>query len=110
MDLKKIIAHWLTVSNNFDTEEYIKIYDADAVLNDTTVSETYYGHKGIRNYFEEFFIGYNTKTTIVDITFKNANEVYINAVFDGNSFSKLKGVFELTFLEDKIVKAKCYLN
>ncbi|TRW27568.1 nuclear transport factor 2 family protein [Flavobacterium zepuense] len=110
MDIKKIIEHWFKASNAFDTEEYFKIYDADAVLEDTTIGETYHGHHGIRNYFEEFFIGYNTKTEIIDITFMNDKEVYINAIFDGNSFSKLKGVFELTFSNAKIIKVKCYLK
>jgi len=109
MDINKFLQEWLTSSNNYDTENYITFYDKEAILEDVTLGETFNGHDGIIRYFKIHFIGYGTQTAIRSINTIDSSHVKIDAVFDGDSFQGLEGVFDLNFENGKIKMAKCYL-
>lgn len=110
MDIQKFIEDWLTASNSFKIENYIEFYDNEAILEDSTLGETFTGRSGITHYFESYFIGYGTKTTIQKVQINDNSNVHIDALFDGESFKGLNGVFELNFENGKIKRAKCYLR
>jgi hypothetical protein len=109
MDIQRFLQEWLMASNNYDTENYITFYDKEAVLEDVTLGETFSGHNGIIRYFKIHFIGYGTQTAIRSINTIDSSHVKIDAVFDGDSFQGLEGVFDLNFENGKIKMAKCYL-
>ena len=110
MDIEKRVCHWLAISNQFDTDAYLQTYHKDAILEDLTIGEFFKGHRGIKKYFEEHFIGYKTQTRILKLTIVSNNKIHIDAQFNGSSFRDLNGVFELTFEKDKIKSVKAYLT
>ncbi|RNL90136.1 nuclear transport factor 2 family protein [Sinomicrobium pectinilyticum] len=109
MDIEKFIANWLKVSNDFDTEQYLGMYHKNAVLDDPSVGRKFMGHQGIKNYFESYFIGYNTKTRLTDLTVKG-DKAHLEVEFTGNfPEGKIKGIFDFAFKEDKISEARADL-
>ena len=110
MDIKKFVLDWLAASNAYDTASYLKMWSKDAILNDPSVGRVFKGHTGIRQYFEDYFIGYKTKTRLIRLTIINDNTTHLDVEFTGEfSEGKIGGVFELTFKEGKISVAKADL-
>ncbi|RYG02985.1 MAG: nuclear transport factor 2 family protein, partial [Chitinophagaceae bacterium] len=77
MNIKEFIEALIATANRFDTEDYLANWEADAVLDDPSVGEIFKGHKGIRRYFKDYFIGYKTQTRLLQIKPLGENEVYI---------------------------------
>lgn len=106
--IESLLQLWLEASNKFDTKAYLKFYDKGAVLEDSSVGEVYNGHSGIQEYFNDYFIGYNTQTRIIQLSIAG-QKAHIDAEFTGNTFKNIKGVFDITFAGDKIKFVKAYL-
>jgi hypothetical protein len=103
MNIKKFISEWISASNSFDTEKYLTFYTADAVLNDPSVGRKFEGVKGIREYFENYFIGYKTYTTMTGLLVKDETHALLEVEFSGNfPEGKIGGNFEFTFQDGKI--------
>ncbi len=91
------------------TQKYLSKYLEDAVLNDPSVGKKFIGHQGIREYFTSYFIGYKTKTKLVDLEV-NGNKAHMEVEFKGEfPEGKLGGVFDFTFKDGKIAKVKADL-
>lgn len=110
MDIKNIIETWIVVSNSYDTEKYLDFCLTEAVLNDPSVGRKFNGHNGIRNYFESYFIGYQTQTKIVKLDIKDENHARLEVEFTGNfPEGVIGGMFDFTFENDKIAFIKADL-
>ena len=110
MDIKKFVNEWIAMSNAYDIESYLNTYHSDAVLDDPTAGSEFKGHAGIRAYFEEYFIGYQTQTYLKNIKIISENEVHLDLEFTGTfSNQRLKGTFDLVFKAEKIISAKAEL-
>ena len=109
MDIKEFIDHWLEASNDFDADRYVSLYKQDAVLDDPSVGRKFIGHEGIRNYFESYFIGYNTQTRLKELII-NGNTAHLEVEFTGN-FPEgiIGGIFDFEFKDGKIRNAKADL-
>lgn len=104
------IKNWLVVSNNYDTKSYLDKWHKEAVLNDLSVGQVFKGHSGIQKYFENYFIGYKTQTRLVKLDITGNNEAYIEVEFTGEfPGNKIGGIFDFTFKNGKIAKAKADL-
>lgn len=102
MDIKTFIANWIAAGNSYDIDKYLDCYLPDAVLDDPSVGRKFKGHKGIREYFTSYFIGYNTQTKLVKLKLKG-NEASLEVEFTGDfPGHKLGGRFDLQFKEGKI--------
>lgn len=110
MDIKAFIKDWLVVSNTYDTKNYLEKWHEDAVLDDPSVGQVFQGHSGIKKYFESYFIGYKTQTQLVKLDIIGDNEAHIEVEFTGEfPEGKIGGMFDFTFKEGKIEKAKADL-
>lgn len=102
MEIKTFIESWIATGNTYDTEKYLGFYLEDAVLDDPSVGRKFSGHDGIRNYFESYFIGYNTQTKLVHLK-EIGNKAHVEVAFTGDfSEGKLGGTFDIVFKEGKI--------
>ena len=109
MDIKEFLTDWLKQSNSYNTEKYLEKYHEDAVLDDPSVGRKFVGHKGIKEYFVSYFIGYKTKTRLVDLEV-NGNKAHMEVEFKGEfPEGTLGGVFDFTFKDGKIAKVKADL-
>jgi hypothetical protein len=110
MDLKLFIADLLALSNAYQTEKYLEKWHSNAVLEDPSVGQTFKGHSGIKTYFETYFIGYKTQTRLIKLNIIADNEAHIEVEFTGEfPGNKIGGIFDFTFKNGKIIKAKADL-
>lgn len=110
MDIKTFIEDWLAVSNAYDTKGYLEKWHEKAVLDDPSVGQVFKGHPGIKKYFESYFIGYKTQTRLVRLDIISGNEAHIEVEFTGEfPEGRVGGIFDLTFKDGKIAKAKADL-
>jgi ketosteroid isomerase-like protein len=109
MDIKEFIADWISVSNAYQTEKYLDKYETDAVLDDPSLGRMFIGHKGIRDYFTSYFIGYNTQTELVKLEV-NDSQAHLEVEFTGTfPEGKIGGTFNFIFKNGKIAAAKADL-
>lgn len=110
MDIKSFIKELLVVSNAYDTQNYLGMWAKEAVLDDPSVGQVFKGHSGIKKYFESYFIGYKTQTRLVKLDIIADNEAHLEVEFTGEfPGNKIGGMFEFTFEDGKIAKAKADL-
>lgn len=110
MDIEKFIEEWISVSNSYDSEKYLEFYNENAVLDDPSVGRKFSGKSGIKEYFENYFIGYKTQTKKVDLIIKDDNQAHLEVEFTGDfPEGKLGGTFDFTFKEGKISSASADL-
>jgi len=110
MDIHKFISGWLIAGNAFDTKTYLEFYHPDAILDDPSVGRKFIGHEGIKDYFESYFIGYNTNTELVNLNIKEKENIRLEVEFTGDfSEGKLGGIFDLKVKDNKIIFVKADL-
>jgi len=103
MDIEKIIEDWIATGNSYNTEKYLDFYAENTVLDDPSVGRKFNGKKGVKEYFESYFIGYKTQTKRVNLVIKDENHAHLEVEFTGNfPEGKIGGTFDLTFEEGKI--------
>ena len=108
-EVNDFIASWIDAGNRFDTRKYLNFFLPDAVLDDPSVGKEFKGHKGIKNYFDSYFIGYNTQTRLVKLTIHGDRaqlEVHFTGSFPGG---EIGGTFDISFKNDKIAFLKADL-
>lgn len=110
MNIQPFINDWIAASNGLDTKKYLEFYLPDAVLDDPSVGRKFNGHKGITEYFESYFIGYNTHAEPVDLTTTDDGNTHLEVLFTGNfPEGKIGGTFEFKFKNGKIAFVKAGL-
>lgn len=101
--METLIKEWIEAANAFDTDAFLAKFHEDAVLDDPSVGSRFYGHKGIRNYFVDYFIGYNTHTRIVKYLERGENTAHLEVWFKGDfPGNEIGGTFDFTFRDGKI--------
>lgn len=104
-DRADVIARWVAAANSHDPEAFLSFFDENATLDDPSVGEQFDGHDGIREYFTRYFIGYNTATALISATDEeNLSHVVVDFVGDFPG-GRTGGIFDLTFLGEKITFA-----
>ena len=110
MNIKNFITEWIAASNAFHTEKYLDFYLPDAVLDDPSVGRKFNAHKGIKEYFDNYFIGYHTHTEQVSVIIKDQHNVHLEVIFTGDfPEGKIGGTFDFSFQNGKIAFAKANL-
>jgi ketosteroid isomerase-like protein len=101
MNIKAFLSDWIALSNSYDTEAYLDKYLHNAELDDPSVGRKFVGHSGIREYYTSYFIGYNTQTTMLNLTSKD-NTAYLEVAFTGTfPEGRIKGIFDFKFKDGK---------
>ena len=110
MNTQDLISDWIKSSNAFETKKYLSFYLPDAILDDPSVGRKFIGHAEIEEYFNSYFIGYNTHTEIVKMDISDEHQVYLEVNFTSNfPEGDIVGTFDLTFKDGKISYLKADL-
>jgi ketosteroid isomerase-like protein len=56
---------FIATANSHDVEQVLAVFTPDAVIDAPSTGHYFYGHAGIRNYIEQYFIGYHTVTRLI---------------------------------------------
>lgn len=110
MEIKTFIQDWLKAGNAYDKVAYLNMYHKTAVLDDPSVGKKFKGHAGIGQYFDDYFIGYKTKTRLLKLDIMAENAAHIEVEFTGEfPEGKIKGTFDFIFKGSKIASVKAAL-
>jgi len=103
MQIEKFIEEWISVGNSYNTEKYLEFYLPNSVLDDLSVGRKFTGKDGIKEYFESYFIGYQTQTRKIDLSIKGDDHAHLEVEFTGEfPEGKVRGIFDFTFESGKI--------
>ncbi|QYI96238.1 nuclear transport factor 2 family protein [Curtobacterium flaccumfaciens pv. flaccumfaciens] len=95
------INKWIAATNTHDTAVYLDFFSSDGVLDDPSVGHIYNGPSEIADYFESYFIGYNTQTRLVSIE-PHAGYLHVTVDFTGDfPGGQTGGIFDITLDEDQ---------
>lgn len=72
------------------------------MLDNPSVGQVFKGHSGIREYFEDYFIGYKTQTRLIKLDILSDSEAHIEVEFTGE-FPETKSE-EFLILFSKMVR------
>ncbi len=104
LNIENNIKDWIEASNAFDTKKYINFYSANAILDDHSVGRKFIGEAQIEDYYETYFTGFHTRTTVVDLKIADETHAHVKVEFAGNFPEEvLGGTFDFTFEREKIV-------
>ena len=110
MNIQSFINEWIAASNAFDTEKYLGFYLPDAILDDPSVGRKFVGHSGIKKYFDNYFISYNTHTRQVSVTIIDEENIHLEVAFTGDfPEGKMGGTFDFRLKNGLIASAKADL-
>lgn len=82
--LRNITDDLIFATNGFDVESTLKLFTRDAVIDDPSTGHRFEGHAGIRDYIEQYFIGYHTVTRLLSIDHVSAVYARIRVDFTGD--------------------------
>lgn len=103
MNIETFIKNWIAASNSFDIEKYLSFYLPEAILDDPSVGRKFEEHKGIKQYYDSYFIGYNTHTELVKLNVIDEENAHLEVQFTGDfPEGKIGGTFDFKFREGKI--------
>jgi len=103
MNIKTFIKNWIAACNAFDIEKYLSFYQPEVILDDPSVGRKFEGHKGIQQYFDSYFIGYNTHTEQLKLKIIDKQKAHLEVQFTGDfPERKIGGTFDFEFKEGKI--------
>ena len=109
INIPAFIDKLIATGNAYDTESYLSLYHEDAILDDPSVGRKFVGHPGIREYFESYFTGYKTQTTLKALDYGGEN-AHVEVQFTGDfPEGTVTGTFDFRFSEGKIAAAKADL-
>lgn len=104
------ILEWIAATNSHETDKYLAHFTEDAILDDPSVGERFEGHEGIADYYTRYFIGYDTTTRVLSVT-PQGDFVHVVVDFTGTfPGGQTEGVFDLTFVGDKILFVRADLS
>ena len=64
MDIHAFVQYFIQTSNAYDLNGYLALFKEHATLEDVAVGETFIGHKGTKDYYNTYFIEYETQTEL----------------------------------------------
>jgi hypothetical protein len=65
--MEQRVRTFIQTANAFDVEGVLALFTSDAVIEDISVGDAFVGTEGIRLYLEQFFVGYQTASTLLSL-------------------------------------------
>ena len=97
------IQDWIAASNRHNADAYLSFFAEDAVLDDPSVGRAFIGKQGIAEYFQSYFIEYETQTRLVELQ-EQDGLVHVEVDFAGKfPGGQTGGIFDLAFTQDGLI-------
>lgn len=95
---------FVNAANAFDVEAVLALFAPDGLIEDSSVGETFRGRDGVRSYVEEYFVGYQTGSTVLSIEEIDVRHTTARVDFVGN-FGHETGFFEIATDDTGLIKS-----
>jgi len=83
-NLRRTADALIFATNAFDVKRVLSLFTPDAVIDDPSTGQRFDGHAGIRDYIEQYFIGYHTVTRFLSIESLGDNRARVRVDFTGD--------------------------
>ncbi len=83
-NLRMAADAFIAATNSYDVERVLALFTPDAVIDDPSTGHCFDGHAGIRNYIEQYFIGYRTVTRFLSLEILGDNRARVRVDFTGD--------------------------
>jgi len=83
-NLRKAADAFIAATNSYDMERVLALFTQDAVIDDPSTGHRFDGHTGIRDYIEQYFIGYHTVTRFLSMESLGDNRARVRVDFTGD--------------------------
>lgn len=97
--MQDLVRRLIAATNAFDVDGTLTLFSPDAVISDVSVGDKFVGTSGVRTYFERFFVGYKTVSTLLDVQMMNTDRALVRLDFVGD-FGHETGVLDITVAAD----------
>jgi hypothetical protein len=102
--MKKLIQQLISATNAFDVESALALFAPDAVIDDVSVGEKFTNTAGVRQYLENFFVGYHTVTKLESVEVLDDRHAKAHVDFTGD-FGHETGGLDVTVNTDGLIVA-----
>lgn len=92
----------IAATNAFDVESALRLFAAEAVIDDPSTGHRFAGHAGVREYVERYFVGYRTATRLLSIERLGDRRARVRVDFSGD-FGHEIGLLEITVDADGLI-------
>lgn len=109
IDQHAVIEEWIAATNTHETSRYLSYFTDDAVLDDPSVGRVFERREGIADYFESYFVGYDTHTRLVRIDVEDGH-LHVEVEFTGDfPGGRAGGIFDISFAGAKLAHVRADL-
>jgi hypothetical protein len=100
--MKTMMQKFVDAANAFDVDGIVALFAPQGLIEDSSVGETFRGHDGVRQYAEEYFVGYQTRSTVLSVDAIDERHMTARVDFTGN-FGHETGFFEIATNEAGLI-------
>jgi len=108
--LEQLAHQFVEAANGYDLQAVLALFAEDAVIDDVSVGEKFEYKRGIRKYYETFFIGYHTVTELLTLEHTAPDQIIARVDFKGDFGHETGGLDILVNEVGLIKKIDAYLN
>lgn len=101
--MQDLIRRLIDSTNAFEVDTALALFAPDAVIADVSVGDTFSGTAGVRNYLEQFFVGYNTASKLLSIDTVDDRHAIARLDFTG-SFGHETGFLDIVANADGLIE------
>jgi ketosteroid isomerase-like protein len=101
--MQKIVESFIRTANAFDVDGALSLFTPDAVIDDVSVSDAFVGRDGVRNYLEQFFVGYHTQSKLLSLEGPDDFNATIRLDFTGD-FGHEIGILKIVVNADGLIE------
>jgi ketosteroid isomerase-like protein len=82
--MEKLVESFIATTNAFDVEGALSLFATDAVIDDVSVGDAFVGRTGVRQYLEQFFVGYSTRSKLISMEELGTSHSSVRLDFTGD--------------------------
>ncbi|BCH67523.1 hypothetical protein RvVAT039_pl03560 (plasmid) [Agrobacterium vitis] len=102
--MQELVANFIKTANAFDIEGVMSLVAPDAIIDDVSVGDAFIGPEGIKQYLNQFFVGYHTQSRLLSVGKQDDHTAFVRLDF-ASDFGHEIGVLKITINSDGWIHA-----
>ncbi len=108
--VRDVVDAFIASTNAFDADEVLRLFATDAVIDDPSTGHRFDGVAGVRQYIEQYFVGYKTVSKLLSVNQLRDGRTRVRVDFTGD-FGHEIGLLDIRFGKDgRIVRIDAELE